>query len=59
MIGWIEHSVHEQVDIVRPVFEIIEWFEVAETVHDLIKVLIERGLNDSGVRMRVGFGEGL
>ena len=41
MFGWIGHSVHEQVDVVGPVFEIIEWFKVVETVHELIKVLIE------------------
>ena len=51
MLGWIGHSIHEQVDIVGPVFEIIEWFKVVETVHELIKVLIERGLTGSGVRM--------
>ena len=45
VFGWIGHSVHEQVDVVRPVFEIVEWFKVVEAVHELIKVLIERGLN--------------
>ena len=44
MLGWIGHSIHEQVDIVGPVFEIIEWFKFVETIHELIKVLIERGL---------------
>ena len=44
MLGWIGHSIHEQVDIIRPVFEIVEWFELVETIHELIKVLIERGL---------------
>ena len=44
MFGWIGLSVHEQVDVVRPVFEIIEWFEVVEVVHELIKILIELGL---------------
>ena len=41
---WVSHSVHEQVDIIGPVFEIIEWFKFVETVHELIKVLIERGV---------------
>jgi len=44
ILGWMGHGVHEQVDVVRSVFEIIEWFKFVETVHELIKVLIERGL---------------
>ena len=40
MFGWIG----QQVDIVGPVFEIVEWFKVVEIVHELIKVLIKRGL---------------
>ena len=45
MFGWIGHSVHEQVDVVGLVFEIIERFKVVETVHEAIKVLIELGLD--------------
>ena len=45
MLWWVSQGVHEQVDVVRPVFEIVEWFKVVEVVHELIKVLIERGLN--------------
>jgi len=41
ILGRLGHSVHEQIDTVRPVFEIIEWFKVVEAVHELIKVLIE------------------
>ena len=44
MFGWVGHSVHEQVDVVRPIFEIIEWFKVLDAVHEAIKVLIEWGL---------------
>ena len=44
MLGWIGHSVHEQVDVVGSVLEIIEWFKVVKAVHKLIKILIERGL---------------
>ena len=45
MFGWVGHSVHEQVDVVGPVFEIIEWFKVVEAVHELIKILIKRGVD--------------
>ena len=41
VFGWIGHSVQEQVDVVKPIFEILEWFEVVKTVHELVKVLIE------------------
>ena len=41
LLGRLSHGVHEQIDAVRPVFEIIEWFKVVEAVHELIKVLIK------------------
>ena len=44
IMGWLNHSVHEQIDTVRPVFEIIEWFKVIEAVHELVEILVERGI---------------
>jgi hypothetical protein len=41
ILGWLGHSVHEQVDAIRPIFEIIEWFKVVKVVYELIKVLIK------------------
>ena len=45
MFGWIGHGVHEQLDIIGLILEIIEWFKILETVHEAIKVLIEFGLD--------------
>ena len=44
MFGWIGHGIHEQLSIVGPILEIIEWFKVVEAVHELIKLLIEQGI---------------
>ena len=57
MFGWIGHSVHEQVDVVGLVFEIIEWFKVIEAVHESKSWLNEESAG-SGIRVWQGFGEG-
>ena len=44
MLGWFGHGIHVQLDVIRPIFEIIEWFKVLDAVHEAIKVLIEWGL---------------
>ena len=41
ILGRLCHSVHEQINAVRLVFEIIEWFKVVKAVHELIKFLVE------------------
>ena len=38
---WMSHGIREQVDVVRPVLEVIIWFEIDETLHELIEILIE------------------
>ena len=45
MLRWVGHSVHEQVDVVGPILEIIEWLEVLEAVREAIEILIEQGLD--------------
>jgi hypothetical protein len=45
MLCWIGYGLHEQIDVVRPIFKIVEWFEVVESVHESIEILIELGLD--------------
>ena len=40
-VWWMAHCLHEQVDIVQLVLEIVIVFEVVKTFHELIKILIE------------------
>jgi hypothetical protein len=40
-VRWIAYGIHEQVDIVLPILEIIIWLEVVEAFHEFFEVLIE------------------
>ena len=44
ILGWMGHGVHEQVDVIWPIFEVIEWFKVVEAIHELVEILVEWGI---------------